>query len=57
MVTRHGGLTALGRMAAAVRRSLQQRGEVSRMIRVSRRAVERIGRSTDSVAVSSTQPL
>ncbi|HEV3141922.1 MAG TPA: glycosyltransferase family 2 protein [Vicinamibacterales bacterium] len=49
MVTRHGGLEALGRFAGAVRHSLKQRDEVSRMIRVSRREVERIGRASGSV--------
>jgi hypothetical protein len=45
MVTRHGGLKALGGLIAAVRESLRQRADVTRMIRVDRRTVERAGRS------------
>jgi len=45
MVTRHGGVRAFGGLIAAVRDSLRQRAEVKRMIRIDRRAVERIGRT------------
>jgi len=45
MVTRHGGLKALGGLIAAVRDSLRQRADVTRMIRADRHTVERAGRS------------
>jgi GT2 family glycosyltransferase len=48
VVLRHGGPKAIARLSAAVRHSLKQRAEVSRMIRVSRRDVERTARAMDS---------
>lgn len=57
VVMRHGGLKALGRLRDAVRESLRRRADVTRMVRVDRRTVERIGRAaTPNPAASAVVP-